>query len=102
MSSPTAVYLKKRSRLLNLIFRFCECFRQDVIFLPPATKLREGNVFTPVCHSVHIISRGLSVREPPPPKSLSEGGLCQVIYGNVRTVRILLERILVFTFKRKV
>ena len=22
-------------------------------FLPPATKLRQGNVFTPVCHSVH-------------------------------------------------
>ena len=24
-----------------------------VCFLPPATKLRQGNVFTPVCHSVH-------------------------------------------------
>ena len=23
------------------------------MFLPPATKLRQGNVFTPVCHSVH-------------------------------------------------
>ena len=22
-------------------------------YLPPATKLRQGNVFTPVCHSVH-------------------------------------------------
>ena len=24
-----------------------------IVFLPPATKLRQGNVFTPVCHSVH-------------------------------------------------
>ena len=23
------------------------------LLLPPATKLRQGNVFTPVCHSVH-------------------------------------------------
>ena len=23
------------------------------LILPPATKLRQGNVFTPVCHSVH-------------------------------------------------
>ena len=23
------------------------------LFLPPATKLWQGNVFTPVCHSVH-------------------------------------------------
>ena len=27
------------------------------VFLPPATKLRQDNVFTPVCHSVH---RGVS------------------------------------------
>ena len=27
-------------------------------YLPAATKLRQGNVFTPVCHSVH---RGISV-----------------------------------------
>ena len=26
---------------------------QGVIYLPPATKLQQGNVFTPVCHSVH-------------------------------------------------
>ena len=25
----------------------------QVSFLPPATKLQQGNVFTPVCHSVH-------------------------------------------------
>ena len=30
-------------------------------YLPPATKLRQGNVFTPVCHSVH---RRLSVSGP--------------------------------------
>ena len=27
--------------------------RPNFSFLPPATKLRQGNVFTPVCHSVH-------------------------------------------------
>ena len=68
-------------------------------FLPPATKLRQGNVFTPVCHSVlgwgisvpaciigqmtrgvsvqggicpgGSLSRGISVRE-----GLCPGGLC--------------------------
>ena len=38
----------------------------QVSFLPPAMKLQQGNVFTPVCHSVH---RGVSVtplgRHPP-------------------------------------
>ena len=24
-----------------------------ILLLPPATKLQQGNVFTPVCHSVH-------------------------------------------------
>ena len=41
--------------------------------LPPATKLRQGNVFTPVCDSVHggsSVQRGLC-----PERSLS-GGLC--------------------------
>ena len=41
------------------------------ILLPPATKFREGNAFTPVSHSVHggglckggSLSRGVSVRE---------------------------------------
>ena len=43
------------------------------MFLPPATKLRQGNVFTPVCDSVQArsLSRGVSVQEG----SLS-GGLC--------------------------
>ena len=26
---------------------------KDKQFLPAATKLRQGNIFTPVCHSVH-------------------------------------------------
>ena len=34
-------------------------FLSKVWFLPPATKLREGNSFTPVCDSVH---RGVSVQ----------------------------------------
>ena len=37
-------------------------------FLPPATKLRQGNVFTPVCHSVHW-GGGSAIppsRQPPP------------------------------------
>ena len=33
-----------------------------VALLPPATKLRQGNVFTPVCHSVHM---GGGVADPP-------------------------------------
>ena len=33
------------------------------VFLPPATKLRQGNDFTPVCHSVY---RGRSVCHTPP------------------------------------
>ena len=38
-------------------------------FLPPATKLRQGNVFTPVCHSVHRGRGSLS-------GGLCLGGLC--------------------------
>ena len=34
-------------------------------FLPPATKLRQSNVFTPVCDSVHR-GRGLCQGDPPP------------------------------------
>ena len=89
----------------------------DPIYLPPATKLRQGNVFTPVCQlfcspggvlvsvqgglctkglcwgvclrvSVHGVSVwGVSVR----------GDLCHrdPLYGNVRATRILMECILV-------
>ena len=47
-------------------------------YLPPATKLRQGNVFTPVCDSVHreggLCLGGLC---PGPGGSLSSGGgLC--------------------------
>ena len=49
------------------------------LFLPPATKLRQGNV---LLLSV-ILFGGVSVRETPP-------------YSNVRAVRILLECILVY------
>ena len=73
------------------------------MFLPPATKLRQGNVFTPVCDSVQAgslsrgglcpggvsvrrsLSRGVSVRKTPLPP-----------YGYVRAVRILLECILLY------
>ena len=43
-----------------------------VRLLPPATKLREGNVFTPVCHSVH---RGICVWGSVSGGSLSGGSL---------------------------
>ena len=86
-------------------------------------KLREGNVFTPVCHSVHrrglcpggSLSRGLSVQRGFLSKGLSvKGGLCpegvsvqrgvsvqgdlcqgDPPYGNVQAVSILLECIFV-------
>ena len=81
-------------------------------YLPPATKLRQGNVFTPVCDSVHRgggvsvpacttghMTRGVSVLGG---ASLSRGGLSRETpytetpsYGNERAVRILLECILV-------
>ena len=61
-------------------------------------KLPEGNVFTPVCDSVHkgevsvqtegdVCSRGYLSGRPP--------------YGNVRTVRILLECIIVLVVRTK-
>ena len=43
-------------RLRYLIYKFI-CFARDpspsLEFLPPATKLRQGTVFTPACHSVN-------------------------------------------------
>ena len=46
------------------------------LLLPPATKLRQGNVFTPVCDSVRGggLCPGVSVQWG----SLSSGGLCPV------------------------
>ena len=76
-----------------------------VILLLSATKLQEGNVFPPVCDSVHggslsrggaLSRRGLSLGESLSRGSLSRG-VCQrdPPDGNVRAVRILLECILV-------
>ena len=53
-----------------------------VQLLPPATKLRDGNVFTPVCHSVQggslsrgSLSRGVSV-EGVSERGVSVQGVC--------------------------
>ena len=58
--------LRTKNCQIHKTFSFiCKILR---LFLPPATKLREGNVFTPVCHSVHrrVSVQGISV----------QGGLC--------------------------
>ena len=48
------------------IFLFFHRFYYDITnLLPPATKLRQGSVFTPVCHSVH--RRGLPHPRADPP-----------------------------------
>ena len=39
------------------LFYFFDSLPLEIIFLLSTTKLRQGNVFTPVCHSVH---RGVS------------------------------------------
>ena len=54
--------------------------------LPPAMTLWQGNVFTPVCDSVHrgVSVQGASLPGRPPP-----------LYGYMQVVRILLECILV-------
>ena len=54
--------------------------QRDILVTAHKRSLRQGNVFTTVCHSVH---RGVSVRETLPP------------YVKERPVRILLECILV-------
>ena len=58
-TSPFHVNASKLIQLhgtLNIRWRWhtplCHWSR-DITLLPPATKLRQGNVFTPVCHSVH-------------------------------------------------
>ena len=55
----------------KLLWQF---FKLDVNWslLPPVTKLRQGNVFTPVCDSVHG-EGGVSVRETPLPVRLRAG-----------------------------
>ena len=90
------------------------------LLLPPATKLRQGNVFTPVCQSFCSRGEGVSVREPPPPRQKSpwtetpgqtppgqESPRSETPpraeitppYGNQRAVSILLELLLCITFK---
>ena len=88
-------------------------------FLLPATKLWQGNVFTPVCDSVHWggLFPGQYLSGGPYPGGLCSVGFClgggrslsmevsvrwslsglsgRPPYGNVRVVRILLECILV-------
>ena len=78
--------------------RHSQCFQFRVGSLPPATKLRQGNVLTPVCDSVY---RGGSVQE-----GLCPGGVSVSVqgetppYGNVQVVRILPECIfVVFCFE---
>ena len=51
---------------LEIIF-FCQIVKGVIkncldCFLPPAMKLRQGNVFTPVCHSVQFGGRGMHAR----------------------------------------
>ena len=85
LSSPSA----NEPLVLHLISRHKNY--ADVKFLPSATWLRQGNVFTPVLHSVHV---GVSVRHPraatlPWPYPLPPRRPLQ------RTIRILLKCILV-------
>ena len=81
-----------------------------ITLLPPATKLRQGNIFTPVCHSVHREGVCQSPRAdtpqqtPPsrhPPRPVHAGmhpPLPSACWDTVnkRVVRIPLECILVF------
>ena len=77
------------------------------IYYHPQTKLREGNVFTPVCDSVH---RGSSIQgglclgwslSKGGGGSLSRGVSVRPMYGKERAVCILLECILVFNIFKK-
>ena len=72
-------------------YRMTLSTRFEFAYLPPATKLQQGNVFTPVCDSVHgrggplsrggaALSRGggclpggVSVRETPPHRAVMCG-----------------------------
>ena len=61
-----------RSKSTNETSLRCGKYRDTVeckvLFLPPATKLRQGNVFTPVCHSVHGgVSATHTLARPPCP-----------------------------------
>ena len=74
---------------------FLDWEEESSLSLPPAMKLRQGKVFTPVCDSVH---GGVSVQGGLCPGVSVQGGLCQgnPSYGFVREVSIPLECILVW------
>ena len=86
-----------------------------LLFLPSATKLRQGNVFKPVCHSVHggvsvLVHAGIHNTHPlgqTPPRQTPLPPLGRHPHPRQtppgrrllqRTVRILLECILVLRF----
>ena len=70
---PRLIQRRIRNRVRRFAWRYSYCTETDIIdkhrfpmgsvLLPPATKLQQGYVFTPVCHSVH---RGVSATLPPP------------------------------------
>ena len=69
-------------------------------YLPPAKKLRQGNVFTPVCHSVHRGGLPHTHHHHPPGQTPSFGRhlpdrhppvQCMLGYGQPTAVHILLE-----------
>ena len=67
LSSPAQVYSHLsfiRCEQLHELFSLCyhEKWVRNPL-LPPATKLRQGNVFTRVCDSVHRRGEGVFVRE---------------------------------------
>ena len=72
---------------------------ETIPFLPPATKLRQGNVLTPVCHSVHGggVSATPPCRHPPAQCMLGYTPPPSACWDTVnkRAVRIPLECILV-------
>ena len=112
------------SLVLYFLVMYLIVQKQCELYLPPATKLWEGNVTTPVCHSVHqgslclgrSLSRGLC-KGGYLSEGLCLGGLCPggglcsrgfsvqggslysvretLLYGNVWVICIQLECILV-------
>ena len=79
-------------KVCGMVHHSCEL----TISLPPATLFRLGNVFIPVCDSVHrgVSDRHLSLGRPPPPPDRHALPRKRPLQ---RTVRILLECILVFS-----
>ena len=69
---------KKRTELVRYIILLNAQVNSIVDFYRPQTKLREGNVFTHVCDSVHKGGGGISVRVGLCPGDLCPGGLYPV------------------------